>query len=180
MNSQILANINNFIKNRLIELFGILLILMGISLFVVLLTYSPSDPNFIYNTESSEIKNAGGFYGSVISDFILQSFGLVSFLLCINFFIWGYKIITKNNKSYLKLTDRIFYAFCYVVFGTTVLNIFYNDSYWLIHNGNGGFIGRIIKENLFNFFPLLENQYVNYVLILLTIIFFYFKFKYKN
>ena len=49
-----------------------------------------------------------------------------------------------------------------MVFGTTVLNILHNDSFWLIDNGNGGFVGRAIKENIYYFTPLIENQYVIY------------------
>ena len=41
--------------------------------FLSLITYSPNDPNFIYNSDSTKIANAGGFYGSVISDFLLRS-----------------------------------------------------------------------------------------------------------
>ena len=78
MKSEILIKINNFIKNRLIEFFGILIAFIGIFLLVIIFSYSPSDPNFIYKSESAEIKNVGGFYGSVISDFLLQSLGLIS------------------------------------------------------------------------------------------------------
>ena len=42
----------------------------------------------------------------------------------------------------------------------------------MIDNGNGGFVGRAIKENIYYFTPLVENQYVIYSLILLTIVFF--------
>ena len=73
MNSKVLIKINNFIKNRLIELLGTLLILVSIFLLASIVSYSPSDPNFIYTPENVEIKNVGGFYGSVISDFLLQS-----------------------------------------------------------------------------------------------------------
>ena len=69
MNSQILIKINSIIKNRLIELLGILLVLVSVFLLASIVTYSPSDPNFIYTPENTEIKNVGGFYGSVISDF---------------------------------------------------------------------------------------------------------------
>ena len=68
MNSQILSIINNVIKNRLIEFLGVVLIFAAIFLLASILSYSPSDPNFIYSIESTEIKNIGGFYGSVISD----------------------------------------------------------------------------------------------------------------
>ena len=99
MNSQILIKINNFVKSRLIEILGILLIVTSIFLLVSILSYSPSDPNFIYTPENTSIKNIGGFYGSVISDFLLQSIGLVSLLVILNLFNWGYALI-----SYKKIT----------------------------------------------------------------------------
>jgi len=170
MNSNILIKINNFIKNRLIELLGIVLILFSIFLLFSIASYSPGDPNFIYTPENTEIKNVGGFYGSVISDFLLQSLGLISIFLVVNFFYWGMKlIIYKTINAFI---TKIFFVLAYIVFGTTVLNIFYNDSFWLIDNGNGGFVGLTIKENIYYFAPLVENQYVIYSLILLTIVFF--------
>ena len=88
MNSQILLKINNFIKNRLIELLGSLLILLSIFLFLSITTYSGGQENFIFKPDNLDIdhKNFGGFYGSAISDFFLQSIGLVSFLFVINLF----------------------------------------------------------------------------------------------
>ena len=96
MKSQILAKINNFIKKRLIEFLGIVLMLFSFFLLASIITYSPSDPNFIYSSENTEIKNIGGFYGSVISDFLLQSIGLISFLIIINIFYWGLKFIFQE------------------------------------------------------------------------------------
>ena len=78
MNSRILTNINSFLRKRLIELLGVLLILFSLFLLATIVSYSPSDPNFIYTPENTEIKNIGGFYGSVLSDFLLQAFGLIS------------------------------------------------------------------------------------------------------
>lgn len=170
MNSQVLIKVNSFIKNRLIELLGVLLALISIFLLASIVSYSPSDPNFIYTPENTEIKNIGGFYGSVISDFLLQSLGLISIFLVFNFFYWGIKLTTQKIIS--NFISKIFFIFTYIVFGTTVLNILYNSSFWLIDNGNGGFVGRTIKENIYYFTPLIENQYVIYSLIILTIIFF--------
>ena len=158
MNSQILIKIGSFVKKRLIEIFGILIILISIFLFASIVTYSPSDPNFIYTPENVEIKNIGGFYGSVISDFLLQSIGLVSILVVLNLFFWGYKIITQKKIN--NFISKIFYTLAYIIFGTIFINIFYNDSFWLIDNGNSGFVGQIIKENIFSFTTLIENQYV--------------------
>ena len=170
MNSQILTKISNFIKNRLIEILGIMLIFVSIFLLASIISYSPADPNFIYTSDNTEIKNITGFYGSVISDFLLQSFGLIAILFVFNFFYWGIKLITQ--KTIGNLISKVFFIFSYIVFGTIVLNIHYNDSFRLIDNGNGGFVGRIIKENIYYFSPLIENQYVIYIFILLTITFF--------
>ena len=170
MNSQILTKINYFIKNRLIELLGFALVFVSIFLLASIVSYSPSDPNFIYSPENTEIKNIGGFYGSVISDFLLQSLGLISIFLVFNFFCWGLIIIIKKKIS--NFVTKIFFTFVYMILGATVLNTFFNDSFWLIDNGNGGFVGREIKENIYYFTPLIENQYVIYSLSLLTIVFF--------
>ena len=170
MKSQILIKINHFLKNRLIEFLGLLLMFFSIFLLASIITYSPSDPNFIYSPENTEIKNIGGFYGSVISDFLLQSIGLISIFIVINFFYWGLKIVTIKKIN--NFTTKIFFTLVYIIFGTIVLNSFYNDSFWLIDNGNGGFVGRIIRENIYYFSPLIENQYVIYGFIILTLAFF--------
>jgi S-DNA-T family DNA segregation ATPase FtsK/SpoIIIE len=168
MNSKILTKVNYFIKNRLMELLGLMLVFISIFLLTSIVSYSPSDPNFIYSPENTEIKNIGGFYGSVISDFLLQSLGLISFFLVFNFFCWGLMIIIKKKIS--SFVTKIFFTLVYIILGTTVLNTFFNDSFWLIDNGNGGFVGRKIKENIYYFTPLIENQYVIYSFGLLEIV----------
>ena len=170
MNSKILSNINSFIKKRLIEAIGVLLIFLGLYLLVIIASYSPNDPNFIYNSDSTKIANVGGFYGSVISDFLLQSLGLIAILFVFNWLTWGFTLI--KTKAISNFSTKLFYTFLYLVFGTTALNITYNTSYWLIDNGNGGFVGRIIKENIYYFTPLIENEYIIYFFILITVIFF--------
>jgi DNA segregation ATPase FtsK/SpoIIIE, S-DNA-T family len=172
MKHPIFVKFNNFVKNKLIELSGIILILISFFLLASIITYYPGDPNFIYTPENTEIRNIGGFYGSVISDFLIQSIGLISFFLVINFFYWGLKLFI--NKIIFNFTLKISYILLYIIFGTLVLNILYNDSFWfgLDSNGNGGFVGRAIKENIYYFTPIIENQIVIYSLIFLTLVFF--------
>ena len=170
MNSQILIKINSFVKNRLMELFGTLLVLSSIFLFAAIASYSPDDPNFIYTPDSAKIENLGGFYGSVISDFLLQSIGLISFFLVSNLLYWGFKLITEKKIS--NFISKVFFTVIYIIAGTTFINIFYNNSFWLIDNGNSGFIGRIVKENFYTITTLIENQYVVFSLLFIAIIFF--------
>ena len=163
MNSQILMKINDFIKKRLIELSGVLLILGSFFVLTSIISYSPSDPNFIYLPENLKINNFGGFYGSVISDFLLQSIGLVSFLFVLTLMYWGYRLISEKRIE--NFISRVFFTIIYTIFGTTFIYISYNKSFWLIDNGNGGFVGRIIKESVYRLTTLIENQYMIYAVI---------------
>ena len=171
MNSLLLTNINSFIKKRLIELSGVILIFLGLLLLAIFITYYPKDPNFIYSPEDYEIRNIGGFYGSAISDFFLQSLGITSIFFSLNFFSWGYLLISKKViKGFL---FKFFFSFAYLILGSVFFSYFYNDSFLLIDNGNGGFVGRIIKENIYYFIPTVSDIYIIYTLLALTIIFLY-------
>ena len=89
MNTNFLDSVTNFLKKRTFEFIGLILIFTSIGLTIAFSTYSPEDPSLVYGNRNFEIKNFFGIYGSSIADFLLQSFGLVSFLLLANFFFWG-------------------------------------------------------------------------------------------
>ena len=65
-----------FIINRLIEIIGVSVSIIGVLLFIALVSYSPSDPNFIF-PENTKIQNILGFRGSYISDLFFQGFDKV-------------------------------------------------------------------------------------------------------
>ena len=50
-----------FSIRRLIEIFGFIISILGLLLFIALATYSPNDPNFIF-PDNLEINNLLGFY----------------------------------------------------------------------------------------------------------------------
>jgi len=149
-----------------------LLVIASVSLFLSIITYTGGQDNFIYKSDNPDvdIKNFGGFYGSAIADFLLQSIGLIIFLFVFNLFFWGFKIITEKKIS--NFFKKTFFTIIYIIFGTAFLNIEYHFSNWLFDNGNGGFVGQSIKENIYYFTPLIDNQYVIYSLIVFTIVFF--------
>ena len=70
----------NFALKRLAEIFGVLVSLTGIMLFLALITYSPNDPNFIF-PDNTKIENMMGFKGSFVSDLFFQSVGLIAYLV---------------------------------------------------------------------------------------------------
>ena len=96
----------NFVIKRLAEIFGILVFISGLSLLLTLQSYSPEDPNFIF-PKNTEIKNILGFRGSFISDFFLQSFGLVSYLVSITLVFTGINIF--KIKEFFLIIENIFF-----------------------------------------------------------------------
>ena len=86
----------NFAIKRMAEVFGIIIFLAGLMLFVSLITYSPDDPNFIF-PKNTPIKNLLGFQGSFISDLFFQSVGLVAYLISVTFLITGINIFKTKE-----------------------------------------------------------------------------------
>jgi S-DNA-T family DNA segregation ATPase FtsK/SpoIIIE len=172
MNTNFLDSVTNFLKKRTFEFVGLILISTSIGLAIAFTTYSPEDPSFVYGDREFEIKNFFGIYGSSIADFLLQSFGLVSFLILANFLFWGINLIIR--KEIKRIILKLFLMVSYLVFGTIFIYITFNNSFWLIDNGNSGFVGRMGYEFLSTWFPYIENTYSAYGLLLLTLIFFIF------
>jgi DNA segregation ATPase FtsK/SpoIIIE, S-DNA-T family len=172
MNTNFLNSVTNFLKKRTFEFIGLILISTSIGLAIAFTTYSPEDPSFVYGNRDLEIKNFFGIYGSSIADFLLQSFGLVSFLILANFLFWGINLIIK--KEIKRIILRLFLVVSYLVLGTIFIYITFNNSFWLIDNGNSGFVGKIGYEFLSTWFPYIDNTYSAYGLLVVTLIFFIF------
>ena len=166
----IYKNITDFLKNRTIELVGIILILSAFLLGISFLSYSPSDPTFIHGSENIAINNLLGIYGGLVADFLLQSFGLGSFLFLITLTTWGISLIIKKKIKQIQL--KIFFLILYLLFTCVFVYIIFNNSFWLIDNGNSGFVGQILYDWFSNFLPNINNEYIVFVCIVLSLIFF--------
>jgi len=172
MNTNFLDSVTNFLKKRTFELLGLILVLSSVALAIAFTTYSPEDPSFIYGDRNFEIQNFFGIYGSSIADFLLQSFGLASFLLLLNFLFWGLDLIIK--KELRRIILKLFLVVAYLTVGTVFIYLTFDNSFWLIDNGNSGFVGKIIYNFINSWVPWIDNTYSIYGLLLLTIIFFSF------
>ena len=172
MNTNFLDSLTNFLKKRTFEFLGLILVLSSVALAIAFTTYSPEDPSFIYGDRNFEIQNFFGIYGSSIADFLLQSFGLASFLLSLNFLFWGLDLII--NKELKRIILKLFLVVAYLTVGTVFIYLTYDNSFWLIDNGNSGFVGKITYNFINAWAPWIDNTYSIYTLFLLTIIFFSF------
>ena len=166
----------NFLNRRVAELFGLCIILLGLSLLTSIATYSPNDPNFLVNN-NNEIKNILGFRGSVVSDFFFQSMGLISYLIPMTLFFSGINIFI--NKKYIIFIDNFFYTILYVITGSLFFSFFKNEYFFLTVNGNGGFIGSIIKESYIGNILKINTDISYYSLVLFTIFLFLISIDFK-
>ncbi len=172
MNTNFLNSVTNFLKKRTFELLGLILILTGIALAISFATYAPDDPSFIYGDSDIEIKNFFGIYGSSIADFLLQSFGLASFLLLANFLFWGINLLIK--KEIKRIILKLFLIVVYLTLGSIFIYLTFNNSFWLIDNGNSGFVGEVSYNFISNIAPWINNEYSLFALFFLTLVFFIF------
>jgi len=141
-----LQKVLNFLKLRLIEVSGLVILTFSIFYLYSVATYSPENATLITpgKTEDLVLLN----YSFYISDFLLQAFGLSCFLLFVNFFIWSWLIIIQKSVS--SITFKFLFIVIYLSFFSLGLKISFDQSFWLPDNGNGGFLGAY----LISFVPL--------------------------
>ena len=159
-----------FTVKRLIEILGFVVLLLGILLLISLISYSPNDPNFIFS-DTIEIKNLLGFRGSFVSDLFFQSIGLISYLVSITLIITGVNIF--KTKDLFLIIENFFYVVLYSILGSLFLNFFYEDTFSLYINGNGGFVGNYLSKTFLEDLILLNKEISFYFLIFLIICLFF-------
>ena len=170
MNIKKIANTSlKFIFNRIVEILGTSLTIVGILLFISLISYSPADPNFIF-PENTEIRNILGFQGSYIADLFLQSIGIISYLFAFTLFVTGINIF--KSKDLFLIIENNFFVILYCIFGTFFLESFYKDNFELYINGNGGFVGYYISQGLLGNLLKLQTSISYYFLLFLIIVLF--------
>ena len=166
---EIANNTLRFIINRIIEIIGVSISLIGVLLFLALISYSPSDPNFIF-PENTEIQNILGFQGSYISDLFFQSIGTISYLVSITLLITGVNIFKR--KDVFLIIENIFYSIFYCVIGSLFFDFFYQNTFKLYINGNGGFIGQYLSQTFLLNLINIQISFSYFILLLLILAFF--------
>jgi S-DNA-T family DNA segregation ATPase FtsK/SpoIIIE len=169
----------NFALKRLAEIFGALIALAGLILFLALITYSPNDPNFIF-PDNTKIENLMGFKGSFISDLFFQSVGLIAYLVPFTLIFTGINIL--RTKDFFLFIENNFFTILYLIFGTLFFAHYYSDTYALYINGNSGFVGEYLNNTFLKSLILINDNIFFYILILIIIIFFLtsINFNFKN
>ena len=166
----------DFTIKRIIEIFGIILIIFSILLLLSFASYSPEDPNFIFNSEK-EIENILGFRGSYTSDIFFQSFGLISYLIPVTLIFTGIYIF--RSKKIFILLRNLFYTILYIILGSFFFSFFYKESFLLTINGNGGFVGSYLNNSFLHDLTKINQIVAYYFLVIIILLIFLISINFK-
>ena len=129
--------------------------LLGFSIyiFISLISYNPADSGFYYQTSDPVILNLGGPLGAVISDFLLSTMGIGSYLLLALISLWSFESIAKSLLSFagpLRLIGGLISLICFMA-----LSEFYISGESFPQDSSGGIIGKFIFLNFVKVFGLI-------------------------
>ena len=170
LNFKIFDGTINFLKRRIAELTGFLLVIISALFIFSLSKYSPESPSFISNSEKLDLTDYFGSMSNAVSDIFLQSFGLISFFIGFSVLFWGVNLII--DKKINKIINKFFYTIVYISCGCLLIYIVNNNSFWLIYHGNAGFVGEKSYNLIYKYIPLIEKDLSKVTLIILFLLFF--------
>ena len=150
--SRIFAPTNN---RRLNELIGFLLCVSALLLFLALASYSPLDPSLnsaSVLTGSSAARNWIGVVGALVSDLMLQFFGIGAFLIPV--FAAGLGMRWFRSRKIVSPIAKSLGAIWLVIFLPALLALLPGQIRWLQVIPIEGLLGRIVGDVLIHYFNL--------------------------
>jgi len=150
--SQIFAPTNN---RRLNELIGFLLCVSGLLLFLALASYSPLDPSFnsaSVLTGSRAARNWIGLVGAIVSDLMLQGFGIGAFLVPI--FLGALGSRWFRSRKVVSPVAKSLGAIWLLLFVPALLALLPGHARWQGVIPMEGLAGRIVGDVLIHYLNL--------------------------
>src|SRR6202041_1091293 len=149
---QIFAPTNN---RRLNELIGFLLCISALLLFLALASYSPLDPSFnsaSVLTGSRAARNWIGVVGAMVSDLILQGFGIGAFLLPIFSAALGIRWFRSRRVG--SPIAKVLGGLWLIIFAPALLALLPGHVRWMNAIPIEGLFGRVVGDFLIHYFNL--------------------------
>ncbi len=97
--------------------FGAILVSFSSFLLISILAHNPNDPGIGKITNSGEVENFFGFWGSLISSFFLIVFGRLSLFISIFIFYTGLRFVLGSTSK------QIFIKFFLIILSTILFNL---------------------------------------------------------
>jgi len=132
-----------WVRNRLVELFGIGLILSVVAIVIALISYSPYDPS-LNVASNSAVKNWLGVPGAYLSDLILQFIGWSIIAIFPALIVSGW-MICRHLPPHISLWRRLLWTALAVALASSGLALW---PYGEVNDGAqaGGFFGYFLSN----------------------------------
>ena len=143
-----------------------LLLALSLGILISLASHSSNDNTlYKYDSLSSDSENIFGFLGAVISDFLINIFGVSSYLFCIFFLNNAIRIFSARNSQWI--------TWNFLPFSILLTCFFIEYFNFIFHNLNfsSGIIGVSLNSYFVYFFANFD--YVNYLIALLLAFYFF-------
>jgi S-DNA-T family DNA segregation ATPase FtsK/SpoIIIE len=132
-------------SQRSAEFGGLLLGLLGLAILVAVATYDPRDPSL--NTATTRhISNLAGPAGAMLSDILLQGFGIVAVLPGIAMLTWSWRIASRRGLGSFSGRIVALLAAMPLLAATVSIVPLPHAKPWMVMAGLGGSIGQLISK----------------------------------
>ena len=84
-----------------------------------------------------------------------------------------------RKKHLIIILQNTFFIILYSILASLFFNVYYYDSFWLVINGNGGFVGELLNKTFLLSLINLNKQIAYYFLIILILLFFLLSVNFK-
>ena len=159
-------------------IWGVLIVFFSIYSLLSLYSYNIVEQTFnSYSISTVHKANWGGYFGGVLSNFLLQLFGFNTFLII--FFILSVGVVLLLNKTIAK---RFYAGILLSVLALSVMlyRLFPKISYHGFMMSGGGLIGRGIYGFIFKFFGFAGAVIIIFLLFLSAFYIFFKKIDFKR
>ncbi|SEL14760.1 DNA segregation ATPase FtsK/SpoIIIE, S-DNA-T family [Atopomonas hussainii] len=153
---------------------GLLLGLMLLCAYgwMLLLSYSPTDPGWSSSGRGGEIMNAGGVLGAVLSDMLFSLFGYFTYLLPLLMLIKVWQLFRQRKQAWQwngwVFTWRVF-GFLLLMLSGTVLAYVHFSSPSSLPQGAGGILGASLGQLALDWLNVQGSTLLGLALVLIGI-----------
>ena len=154
-------------KEKIDEIWAILLITLGIFILLSLITFNSDDISLYSSPANAPVENLGGFVGAYISGILLFLMGVSAYIIPVLFLIWGI------NRFFKTIAQRLYTR----VAGTIILILATSSLMSMIVDGSaidefryGGTFGFFLSRILVRYCGMIGTYIILSALLLLSVV----------
>jgi S-DNA-T family DNA segregation ATPase FtsK/SpoIIIE len=130
-----------FLRRQVRKLAGTAILVVVAAVVAALATWNVADPSFSHATDNP-VTNAAGYPGAVVSDILMQFFGLGSVVVLVPAIVWAIGLVL--GRRIVQPGKRAFAWFGAAALGAGIIGCVEAPPTWPLPSGLGGVFGDIV------------------------------------